>query len=188
MEEAQRILEGRTTVSARKGDHLRRTLGSKLSYGKHVLPLRDDILRKLDTFHYKGLRQLLKVPSTYVDRAYTNAILLQQAEEACGKRITPVSQRLIERSIKELGVIYRLPRDDARRQATLTDESVANLPQTYRVGKPRIHWTLITMQRAWKMHDMHTRLKRRENTPIEFDRNCEEHQQILEAAAFNEEF
>ena len=100
------------------------------------------------------------------------------------RRRQRVSQCLIARSIKEFGVIYRLPRYDACRQATLTDEYVANLTQKYRVGKPRIHWTLITMQRAWRMHDMHARLKRRENTPIEFDRNCGEHQQILEAAAF----
>ena len=134
------------------------------------------------------------MPSTFIDRAYTNASLLQKAKEVCNKHmtskttITPISQRLIERSIKELGRIYRLPEDDARRQATLTDKHVANLPQTYRVGKPRIHWTLTTMQRAWKMHDMHTRLKRRETTPIEFDRNCEDPQQILNAAALNEEF
>ena len=162
---------------------------TKFSYGMHVLPLRDNILRKLDTFHYKGLRQLLKVPSTYIDRAYTNTSLLQQAEEISGKTVTPASQRIIERSIKELGVIYRLPKDDARRQATLTNECAANLPQTYRVGKPRIHWTLITMQRAWKEHDMHTRLRHGgAAAPIEFDRKNAEHAQIIEAAALNEEF
>ena len=171
-------------------------VSSKLMYGMHVLPLRDDILHKLDTFFYRGLRQLLKVPSTYIDREYTNTYLLEKTEELCNsgksknkKQIIPISQRLIQRSIKELGEIYRLPLDDARRQATLTETNDANVPQKYRVGKPRIHWTLITMQRAWNRHNMQTRLQQHDVAAnIEFDRNNEEHKTILEAAALQHDF
>ena len=36
-------------------------IASKLTYGLHTLPLKDDLLAKIDAFHFKGLRQMLKM-------------------------------------------------------------------------------------------------------------------------------
>jgi hypothetical protein len=67
-----------------------------------------------------------------------------------GKTIRLMSSIIKERSIEESGEILRLPRDDPRRQVTLQEEGAKpNLPPVNRVGRPRVQWTLITMERAW---------------------------------------
>ena len=55
-------------------------VGSKLLYGLHTLPLNDASLSKLNVFHLRGLRRILGLPTTYVDREYTNKRVPQIAE------------------------------------------------------------------------------------------------------------
>ena len=55
-------------------------VGSKLLYGLHTLPLKDDLLNKIDALHLKGLRRILGLRTTYVDRGNTNANVLEIAE------------------------------------------------------------------------------------------------------------
>ena len=65
---------------------------------------------------------MLRVPSTYIDETYSNAYLVELAEERCDvganeqKRIVPITERIIKRSIAELGEIYRLPDSDFRKR------------------------------------------------------------------------
>ena len=63
-------------------------IGSKLSYGLHVLSLREGLINKLDAFYYKGLRKILKVPSTFINRHYSNTKLLELVHEKCSKQGT----------------------------------------------------------------------------------------------------
>ena len=42
-------------------------ISSKLSYGLHILPIGEDLVQKLDVFHYKDSGVILKVPTTLVD-------------------------------------------------------------------------------------------------------------------------
>ena len=42
-------------------------IGSRLTYGLHTLPLKIDLLKKLDAFHMRGLRQILKLKPTHID-------------------------------------------------------------------------------------------------------------------------
>ena len=130
-------------------------------YGLHTLPLKDELLRKNDTFHLKGLRQILGLRTTYVERANTHQRVLGIAEESInrkegndkqtkGKTIKLMSTLIKEKSIEELGEIIRLPREDPRRQVTLEEEGAKpNLPPVNRIGRPRAQWTLIAMERAW---------------------------------------
>ena len=58
---------------------------SKLVYGLESLQMTDKQMEKFDTFLYRGLRKILKVPSTYIDRMYTNKWLIDKANEITKK-------------------------------------------------------------------------------------------------------
>ena len=60
-------------------------IASKLMYGLHTAPLKNDLLNQIDAFHFKGLRQILKLRPTYLDRDNTNLKVLQIAEDAVNK-------------------------------------------------------------------------------------------------------
>ena len=52
---------------------------AKLAYGLESLVLKPDMCQRIDAFYHKGLRAILGVPSSYIDREWTNARLLEEA-------------------------------------------------------------------------------------------------------------
>ena len=66
-------------------------LRSKLMYGLESAQLTESSRQRLDTFQLKGLRQILKITTTYVDRHHSNAYVYARANEQLG------AQRPIER-------------------------------------------------------------------------------------------
>ena len=103
------------------------------------------------------------------------------------KRIVPVSERIIKRSIEELGEIDRLPDADIRKQITLIGPDLsADILESNRDGRPRIHWTPSTMERAWT----HLELFKHLHPPIDvpFEHDNQEHLTIVKDAATNQEF
>lgn len=52
---------------------------SKLSYGLESLKMKQSVKEKLDRFHLKGLRKILKMKTTYVNRNNTNIEELRRA-------------------------------------------------------------------------------------------------------------
>lgn len=56
---------------------------SKLTYGLKVLPLKKKVLFKMDAFFYRGLRRILALQITYVDRKSENKneVVLAKANE-----------------------------------------------------------------------------------------------------------
>ena len=93
---------------------------SKLAYGLHVLPFNDELLKKLNAFQMRWIRQLLKLTPTFVDRNNSNKRVLELAEERINsdqvgesassdrKTIKRISDVLVERAQCELGEIIRL--------------------------------------------------------------------------------
>ena len=55
-------------------------IGNRLVYGFHTLPLKLDLLSKLDAFQMTRLRQILKLQPTYMNRDHTNEKVLQEHE------------------------------------------------------------------------------------------------------------
>ena len=145
-------------------------IGTRLTYGLHTLPLKDELMNKIDAFHVKELRQILKMKPTFIDRGTTNAKVLELSNTAANKPknmakerrqegtlkkvIVPMSEVVVDRAIKDLGEIIWLPDDDPRRQVTLSEgemgELVPNLPECRRVGRPRTNWIETIMGRIWK--------------------------------------
>ena len=54
---------------------------SKLLYGLETAMLTDAAQHKLNVFQLKGLRKILRMKTTFVDRANTNARVLVKANE-----------------------------------------------------------------------------------------------------------
>lgn len=47
-----------------------------MTYGLETLQLNKNHLNRLDAFQVKGLRRILEVPPTFIDRTWTNAKVL----------------------------------------------------------------------------------------------------------------
>ena len=124
-------------------------------------------LRKLDTFQLKGLREILKLNTTYIDRANTNkevrkraaAALYAQPAKGKGKgkgkpppkRIEKISEQVKQAQQTLLMHTLREPNDAPTRRATFKGtKATPNIHSAKRVGRPRKHWTIQTMRRAWR--------------------------------------
>ena len=107
---------------------------------------------------YRGLRKILKVPSTFIDRRYTNQWLLDKANEECtyrgNKKPAPISTMIKNRQDTLLGHIIRAGSRNVHDPLfVVTFSDYATLKQlrtiTKRVGRPKLKWVDETMRRAW---------------------------------------
>ena len=173
-------------------------VSSKLLYGLETLPLTESCLKKLNAFHLRGLRRILRIPTTHIDRQYSNTKVIELANEEANKtsrktkhtkpKVTKlVSEVLGERSMHVLGEIMRSSPTDLRRQVTFRgDTPHINLPRENRVGRPRIHWTTSNLARVWNSFNIHNRSPNTANTS--FNHSNEIHLQLLHVAALLREF
>ena len=72
-----------------------RLVQSKLVYGLESLQMTQKQMERFDTFLYRGLIKILKVPSTFIDRTYTNKWLLDKANEVAKKKGAKKSDPLV---------------------------------------------------------------------------------------------
>ena len=125
---------------------------TKLTYALETMHLTKAQLKQLDTFQLKGLRKILKLKTTYIERENTNKEVRRQASHHLGskrKRIEKVSTQVKASQHKLLMHILREPTTAPTRQATFTGRAQPNIATKKRVGRPRKHWTIQTMKRAW---------------------------------------
>ena len=104
------------------------------------------------------------------------------------KSISKISDIIIERMIKELGEVIRLPPGDPRRDVTFLDDEglELNLPPVNRVGRPKNHWTISTMQRIW--HQLELNKRTSETQQQEFYHTNETHLGLIYAVGTLKEF
>ena len=57
---------------------------SKFVYGLETLQFTDKTLNKMNTFQLKGLRKILGMQPTFIDRTQTNALVLERANKEAG--------------------------------------------------------------------------------------------------------
>lgn len=99
---------------------------SKLLFGLEAVQLQPPQLSKLEIIHLRGLRQILKITTTYVNRAHTNEHMYAKTTEAIrdmmrrGARdahpaVRPLREALRDRGIKFLGHLLRKPNADPMR-------------------------------------------------------------------------
>ena len=119
---------------------------SKLLYNLETMCLTQSLRKKLDTFHLRGLRKILQVPRTYVDRRYTNARVYELATQIAYpddpyKSVRPFSAILDEKRTHLAGHILRAANSDPLRQVVY-EPNTATVKRIgkRRVGRPRINW------------------------------------------------
>ena len=130
---------------------------SKLVYGLEGLELTTGDLAHLNAFQLKGLRRILKMKTTFVDRGNTNAKVFEKANAmknptgTQGKNIVAFSKYIHQQQNKLLAHTVRAPPEDPLRQCTLVANSaIPYQVDNRRVGRPKNNWTYSTYERLVK--------------------------------------
>ena len=140
---------------------------SKLTYGLETLQYTYQVGQKLNTFQMKGIRKIMKIPPTHIDRSWTNQRVYDEANKEIDKinaekkktgqpgrlKIRPITELIDKRKIKLLGHIIRADRNDPLQEITFSDpiNLTPLIPAYKRVGKPRIKWVDHVMGKAWNV-------------------------------------
>ena len=125
---------------------------SKVPYGLETLEPTESASRLLNTFQLKGLRKILRLHTTYIQRQNTNEYVYRRANEIANGAIKPLTEILAERKMRLLGHVLRRERQHPLHQSTFSTSSAIPRETNYRrVGRPRQFWTTTTMERAWEL-------------------------------------
>jgi hypothetical protein len=156
-------------------------LHSKLLYGMETAALTDATLNRLDVFQLKGLRKILKIPTTYVDRRYTNQYIYQKANSILEREDKPPIKQLSthnrERRIIRLAKLLVLKEEDPCAKVTLSFSDLRPHDYgTWRVGRPRKHWLTNTLKDMWQGASWEMNAIR---NPGVFDHDSEQHIQLM---------
>ena len=132
---------------------LNAVIRSKLLYGLESAQLNPSHIARLNTIQLKGLRQILHITTTYIDRTHTNDYVLQQAQSHCKENVEYklFSEAYQKQKTKLLGHVLRCCDTDPEKFTTLQ----SNTPFPYlnklrRVGQPRLNWAIESMKVAWR--------------------------------------
>ena len=103
---------------------------SKLLYGLETVEPTQAIAKLMNTFQLKGLRHILKLRTTFIQRHNTNEYVYRRAM---------------------LGHIFRRERCHPLHHATFaTPPKLPRETECKSVGRPRQFWSVNAMQKAWK--------------------------------------
>jgi hypothetical protein len=134
---------------------------TRVIYGLESAELKTRGLEKLNTFQLKGLRQILRMVTTFVDRTNTNTRVLEEATKAVntsssgmvnnGRGVELLSETHTQRRIKLAGRVLRLADNDARRFTTYhAGSGRVKKKLKKRTGRPKINWGDVTHARIWE--------------------------------------
>ena len=128
---------------------------AKLLYGLETVHLTKAMLNKIDTFQIRGLRKILNLPSTFIDRRFTNRYVLRRASDLMSTHGNHENNLLCshcynERRAKLLGHIARTTQQDPLRQISFQPNSVNRVPYgKKRHGRPRQNWLHYTKKQKY---------------------------------------
>lgn len=129
---------------------------SKLLYSLKSAQLTEATRKRLDVFQLKGLRKILGVDTTYVNRSNMNANVLRLANEKIkregikNKQIEIFSETYKKQRMRWLQKIFLRRHSDPVRRITLCQNSFAcRSLRKKRVGRPRHKWIDEVVQDFW---------------------------------------
>ena len=162
---------------------------AKLLYGLESAQLTPSNQRRIETFQLKGLRKILRLTTTYVERANTNSEVFRKANEQLrtetregkkAKTVKPFITCYKNARINNLVRLWKTNDDNPVKHITFQPNNENRIipwePPNRRVGRPRFKWVTETTGDIWKnIRHLHTHL------PLEFDnKNVEQHDAIKE--------
>ena len=132
---------------------------SKPLYGIESLEPTDATGSLLNTFQLKGLRKILKLRTTFMQRQNTNQYVYLRANEVLnaptegdGRKIRPLTEVLEQRRLKLLGHVLRRERQHPMHQlAFKTQSAIPREMEHRRVGRPRQFGTTTNIEKAWNV-------------------------------------
>ena len=145
---------------------------SKLLYGLESTAMNSTVKHSLDIFQLKGLRKILNIKTTFVDRTQDSERVYTQMQDeihrktTVGKReklIKPYSKIYEEQKSKLLNKIINAPPDTPIRHCTFRPNSIEPIQikdkgnVKRRSGKPRVKWVETGMERLWSLIGNSTR-------------------------------
>ena len=109
-------------------------------------------------FQLRGLRKILQINTTFIDRRNTNAEVYRRTNEAAATRNNPmpkltwsIKQCLGEKRIKLTGHILKADNRDPMRQVSFRRDSAAPYaPLFRRPGRPRKNWLATSLALCWQ--------------------------------------
>ena len=126
---------------------------TKLLYGLESAVIPEGIQRKLDTFQLKGLRKILNLKTTFVERANTNERVYEIANAAAGykedRQITSFSKTYKAARLKMGKKVFSRETDDPLRFSTIhgnTGEEAFYDFFNKRIGRPKEKWSQAVAQ------------------------------------------
>ena len=137
---------------------------SKLVYGLESTMITSALMKKLETLQLKGIRKILGLTTTFVNRANTNEVVFQQANDCKnprkldGKDIVPYGTYIRRKQHVLLAHTIRAPDEDPVRQATI--DPGTQLPVNVgkrRVGRPRDNWTWTNLEELYVLNNKGTK-------------------------------
>ena len=130
---------------------------NKLLYGLETVHLTQSLQRKVNAFQLRGLRKVLGLTTTYVNRQNTNEFVVRKANEELGHqpgtplKIKLFSDLLLDRRIRLAGHILRSNDNDPLRRVSYEPNSAVTFDVgKRRVGGPRQQWTQYSNKYAWE--------------------------------------
>ena len=162
---------------------------AELLYGLDSAQLTPSQQKRIEVFQLKGLRKILNMKTTYVERNNTNAEVFRKANELIQnqteagktpKRIKEFVKAYKNSRMKRLTRIFQMSTDHPVRHITFANNHPnPNLispwiPPDRRVGRPRFKWVTETLNDMWiNMASTHP------NVPQVFDKQGNEHQHTI---------
>ena len=123
-------------------------LKSKVVQGLQCIQLTKSDLNKLNALEMKGLRRILKIPPTFIDRSYTNQKVLDILQPDHRHYVEKFSLTWMKRKVKLLGHFLRTDSQDPMKQVMLDPYTNRPRLEYRRPGTPRASWLLETFKDA----------------------------------------
>ena len=127
---------------------------AKLIYGLETVQVNDSLKQKIDAFQLKGLRQILKMQTTFVNRGNTNELVFRRANALAGtthkkQDIVPMSvfyERQRRNAVKE---IIAAEMNNPIRSVCANENLRLIEHATKRIGRPRNNWWVQALTNFW---------------------------------------
>ena len=114
---------------------------SKLSFSLECECLRQADKARLNAFHCKCLRRILKVPPSWISRV-SNTTVLEMA------KTSHLSDKLLHNQLSLFGKIAMSPNDSLMRKLTFHPNSLQPVALYRRQGRPRLSWQSVLYAHA----------------------------------------
>ena len=124
---------------------------SKLLYGLESAEIKDSTVKRLDTFQLKGLRKVLRMDTTYINRSNTNQKVINRANEEIANNegepqknkqpISLYSQVYTKQKILWIQEVIAAPSQDPIKETAFNPSTFKkwSIP-LHRRGAPKKHW------------------------------------------------